>query len=859
MNAENHKPESILDEALAAIRQEPIEPAAAEQAAGRVWNRLRQEAEPPEVETIRDCADFQTLIPAFVAGRLTAARALLLEDHTHECPRCRKALADARSGKVLPLRPARPKPAPSPWRAAWQWGLAAASVAALTLGGVWAVNRYTASPVGPAVVQAADGALYKLASDSAAPLGAGSTVEERQMVRAAAGAGAVLRLADGSLIEMRERTELSLAHRRDGTTIRLERGNVIIQAAKQGSRRLYVATDDCLVTVTGTIFSVSRGVKGSRVAVIEGQVKVDQGGSTSVVRAGEQVSTSPALAPLALNEEVAWSRNRDNYFALLRDLSAVRQKLEAAPGPGLRYSTKLLDLAPEGTLVYVAIPNLGPTLIEARHLIEEQARQSEALRQWWTEKMKSAGGEAQFDEMFARVRSFSEYLGPEIAVALTAVRGKEMAPVVLAELSKPGFRAYLESEMAKLGPKGSQAPLRFVEDPAPLAGAGGKGLVVLLRGQIAAISPEPALAARVGAGAFAKTAFRARIAEAYRGGLTWVVAADLQSVLERSAAEPKKKSPDETLRFAGIDDVRYVVAVRKEVAGKSENRATLAFAGPRHGVASWLAPPAPMRAPDFISPEATFAAAFLVKNPSLIVAELFRMLGGSRPNFERELAAAETLVGVNVREDLIRPLGGEIALALDGPALPQPSWKLVVEVNDPARLQQGLEKLLETFGRYAPKDAPRLEKEPAGGRTYYALRGLKQVPECHYVFADGYLVAAPSRALLDRAIRNREAGYSLPRSAKFASLLPRDQHANFSAMVYHALGNLLAPLAQGLKGMQGLTPEQRQTVEGAAAAATPSLVLIYDESDRLELAGAGGLFGFNWENLLASSPPRRKR
>jgi hypothetical protein len=163
------------------------------------------------------------------------------------------------------------------------------------------------------------------------------------------------------------------------------------------------------------------------------------------------------------------------------------------------------------------------------------------------------------------------------------------------------------------------------------------------------------------------------------------------------------------------------------------------------------------------------------------------------------------------------------------------------------------------MSQYAPKDAPRIEKAQAGGRTYYRLSGLKQAPELHYVYSGGYLLAAPSRALLDRALQNRDSGFSLPRSAKFTALLPRDPHANFSGMVYHALGDLVAPLAKGMQGMKGLTPEQQKALEGVAASATPSLVLIYGENDRLELAGTGSLFGFNWEHMLAPWPSSRAR
>ncbi len=83
---------------------------------------------------------------------------------------------------------------------------------------------------------------------------------------------------------MKDRSELYLTKNGQGTTIHLNRGNIVVEAAKQKDGQLFVETGDSLVSVTGTVFSVNNGTKGSRVSVIEGEVKLNHAGSDRVLR-----------------------------------------------------------------------------------------------------------------------------------------------------------------------------------------------------------------------------------------------------------------------------------------------------------------------------------------------------------------------------------------------------------------------------------------------------------------------------------------------------------------------------------------------------------------------------------------------
>ena len=51
------------------------------------------------------------------------------------------------------------------------------------------------------------------------------------------------------------------------------------------------------------------------------------------------------------------------------------------------------------------------------------------------------------------------------------------------------------------------------------------------------------------------------------------------------------------------------------MAGQAASQAELSFMAPRHGMASWLAKPAPLGSLDFASPKAMFASTLDVHQP----------------------------------------------------------------------------------------------------------------------------------------------------------------------------------------------------------------------------------------------------
>ena len=819
MNPEENRLDPALERGISEIREGAPEPAEVEAAAARVWARLSTEAP----VRLQGCAGFQSLFPEYRAGRLSEARLLLLKDHLNECVACRKAL-QADSASVVPFpAPAAPRHAARP---VWRWAAAAAATLVVGLGIWFAAGRYGGGS-GPAVVQSVNGTLYAATAEGFRTLTPGQEAPEGVLIRTARDSGAVLRLGDGSLVELRERSDLSTSRTGADLTLKLGHGSVFVEAAKRRSGHLYVATADCRVAVTGTVFSVSAAAKGSRVSVIEGEVRVSQGGAETVLRPGDQLSTGEAIAPVAVEEDVAWSRQAGLRGALAPQLAVARKSLNAVP-PGMRFSSRLLDRLPASTVFFASVPNVAGYLGDAPAVVGRSVSQNADLRAWWGRKMET-GGPADFASAMQRLGSVSEWLGDEIGViAVEDGSGKVRGPIFLAEVKRDGF------------------PDALKRASIPLASA--------VRGGMVAFGPESVgpdtLSAVLDspAGGFAAAPFHKWIADSYRDGAGILVGADLLS-MRPSAGHSGEEAP--------LGGARYVIAGQREVENRSETRAVIGFDGPRTGIAAWLATPAPIAALDYVSPDATFVAAFAVKTPAAIVEELLALRQGSQAGAHEALQDAQSRLGVDVRSDLSASLGGEFALALDGPAFPVPSWKLVTEVYDAPKFQATLEKLIAAYNREAAKRGGkplRTAQETAGGRTYYTVAAADPNPltEAHYVFAGGYLIAGPTRVQLDRALQTKAAGLSVTRSAAFTALVPRDRYADFSAVVYQNLGATLAPLA-GLLGASGQGSSGRGNMLTNLTDLKPFLIAAWGEPDRVTVAASGSAAGMNLRDLLGGN------
>lgn len=152
----------------------------------------------------------------------------------------------------------------------------------------------------------------------------GAIYEAGETFRAINNGSTVITLADGSRVEMRSGGKASVDRASDGLVFHLKSGSIIVNAAKQSAgRHLYVQTNDVTVSVVGTVFFVNAEAEGSRVAVIEGEVHVQQGAMEKRLLPGQQVATSPRMEASSVGEEISWSRSADTHLALLQQSTEV--------------------------------------------------------------------------------------------------------------------------------------------------------------------------------------------------------------------------------------------------------------------------------------------------------------------------------------------------------------------------------------------------------------------------------------------------------------------------------------------------------------------------------------------------------
>ncbi|MBM3760665.1 MAG: FecR domain-containing protein [Acidobacteria bacterium] len=741
---EPNKKKINLDDAIRAMQSNEPSAEQSREATAKVLSSLNTELGRVIPDRLRTEADFGAMLKPYLRNELTEAQKMLVEDHLASNPAYRRQLEELKGNVRTMPQVSRQR---STTRTVLPWAIAAGLILTTGYFTMDSLDRLMAPSGARAEIANVSGDIYKVSAAGLVAVKLGTPLQEGEAVRTAKGSSAVVRLPDGSLIEMNERAELSISAAYSGSTIRLERGNILVQAAKQKKGSLKVATRESTVSVKGTIFSVAAGLRGTQVAVVEGHIVVDQGGKAEDLLPGQTTGSQAMLKRTNVEEQIAWSKDSAKYMAMISELSKISKQIEALPMPALRTQSRLLSRLPADTVVFAAIPNISGTVADATKIFEERMKQSPVLKEWWSSKEVG-----QVRELAERLRTVGNQLGEEIVIAASIGPNRSVGhPVLMAEVKGANARMALEPELKQFGSDH-----------------------VLLTDAMLIVGERPAEQS-----GFENSQLASSVKKSYAKGAGWILAVDLAQILTGSVNN----------NMTGINQVRHLMVERRDIAGRANASASVGFSAARSGIASWLAAPAPMPSLDYISPDATFAMSAVTKDARSMAEEFFSMTGA-------QVAELEKQIGISVINDIAGPLGGEVTMAVDGALLPVPAYVFATEVYDAGRLTTTLRRVVEAFNTHSngAHGTLSLTEQTANGQRFYQVKHSAMPVEIHFVYSGGYMVAAGNRDTIVKALQNRTTQLSLPLSQKFISLLPADAEVNASAILYANFGMALPEL-----------------------------------------------------------------
>ena len=510
---------------------------------------------------------------------------------------------------------------------------------------------------------------------------------------------------------------------------------------------------------------------------------------------------------------------------------ADRMKNEVSLPPDRNHS-RLLPMLPEATTYYAAFPNYGDAAHQALTILQQELKESAVLREWLLHGQNGVQL-AQVEDGVEKFYEFSQYLGDEIIVSGDTSSTKNSF-MLLAEVRKPGLKSFLQQLIQTWS--GPTKPMLRVFDPQELAQADketiAQSLVILVRPDLVVAGPSAEALKALNAqldrknGTLASTPFGQRLEQSYQGGAGVLVAADLQKIISQlPGGQPQNQ---DMLNHAGFDNVKFFVWEHKTVANQGVSGAEVSFNGPRHGIASWLLAPGELGSLDFVSPGAVSVVSVRLKNFAEIFDGVRELATAANPNAFITLDQMQQMMNVNLRNDLLNYLQGEITLEFDGLVEQRPEWKAIFRVTDPERLQQALGKLLAASGQgIKPSSAE-------GGTKYYsvAVPSPGTPMQITYAFAGGYFVIASTRELAAQAIQAHNSGTSFAKSSKFTSSAPQGRTEQASGLIYYD------PVSMSAIRLQAASPEVTQMLSHMQS--SPVVARAYGDEDAIRVASNSG-------------------
>jgi type II secretory pathway pseudopilin PulG len=514
-------------------------------------------------------------------------------------------------------------------------------------------------------------------------------------------------------------------------------------------------------------------------------------------RPATRTSTATVKKPAAKSDtDMAWLQDALKDPDFMNAVNHLFERLgKEMRYPALRTQSNVLSRLPENTVFYGAISNFGPQLRQSLDIFHQELQDSAALRSF-LQKNHLNDSEPKVEDGVAKFCDFLDYLGDELVIT-GSLHGKEPNGVLIAEVRKPGLQAFLEKVEQELGAKPTDR-LRIFDPQQLQTATDGRELqpVVLIRPDFVLIGTSAATVREFntqldkGGPSFASSGLGKRLLQSYQAGTNTVFGVDAHRLM--SLIPQDKAQVGMLLEKTGFADAKYAIMDSRLTSERSTTEMELGFTGPRRGVVSWIAAPGQLGALDFVSPKSAIAEVFRLKNPAQIFDDIVEIAG---PGSLAMLPQMEAQLNINLKQDLLSKLTGELGFEMTSPPFPadgdkaaQPNFKFILGVSDPVGLQQTFKRLLTQV----PLQSGERQEDGVTFNTLTTPSANGTTTEINYFFMDKYMVITTNHELAQDAVRVHRSGESLAKSSQIAAAT--NGPAKASALVYQNVGSMFASM-----------------------------------------------------------------
>ena len=288
---------------------------------------------------------------------------------------------------------------------------------------------------------------------------------------------------------------------------------------------------------------------------------------------------------------------------------------------------------------------------------------------------------------------------------------------------------------------------------------------------------------------------------------------DIHSILAKANldkhAKPNEPKPSEILSALGLSDVNYCILSSGIKDKGFKNKGMVSLSGERKGLLGLLGENRKLNSIKLVNQESTFYTATSIKEPIKIWEEIkatIKTLTSEKDyqEFETGVTSFETNMGIKLEEDILAPIGSEVAFAGGGGLSLTSTIQLFIEMKDS-------NKFLDTLTKLMAKTGLTLQEATYQNKKYNYLI-LPNLPvQIAYGVVDNYLIISNQQSGITSAIDCLTNKKCLADNPKFKNVT-KDLPKTYSGISYSYIADTLPAIPNLLNlilasKMQGKVPE----------------------------------------------------